>query len=75
MDERAAIVLATDARINERLVARGMEPMSGPRLTNILREATGESLSSQDALRHWRPERLARDPRVREALMKYLKAS
>jgi len=71
MQNRALIVLATDARINERLVARGMAPMRGPRLTDILHEATGEEWSSRDALKAWHPERLAQDPRVREILMRH----
>ncbi len=71
MQDRAIIVLATDARINERLVARGMDPMDGPCLTEILQEATGEKLSSKEALRLWDPDRLARDSRVREVLKRY----
>jgi hypothetical protein len=74
MDERAIVVFATDARINERLIARGMDPMEGPRLTEIVHEATGESLTSREALRLWQPERLAQDPRVRRVLQRYLKA-
>ena len=30
MQDRTIVVLATDARINERLIARGMDPMRGP---------------------------------------------
>jgi hypothetical protein len=75
MDERAIVVFATDARINERLVARGMDPMEGPRLTDILHEATGEILSSKEALRLWQPDRLAQDPRVRRVLQRYLQAN
>lgn len=72
MPDRAIVVFATDARINERLVARGMDPMSGPRLTDILAEATGEKLSSRDALRLWQPDRMAGDPRVRAVIQKYV---
>jgi hypothetical protein len=71
MQDRTLVVLATDARINERLIARGMAPMEGPCLADVLRTATGEEISSADALRLWQPERLARDPRVRAVLMKY----
>lgn len=74
MTDRAIVVFATDARINERLVARGMEPMPGPRLTEILHEATGETLTSRDALRDWRPDRLVHDPRVRAVLERYVSA-
>lgn len=72
MHDRTLIVLATDARINERLVARGMDPMRGPRLTEILNEATGQTWSSRDALRDWLPDRLAEDPRVREVLIRHV---
>ncbi len=72
MPDRAIVVFATDARINERLVARGMEPMNGPRLTDILAEATGEKLSSKEALRLWQPDRMAGDPRVRAVIEKYV---
>jgi hypothetical protein len=75
MQDRTLVVLATDARINERLIARGMEPMEGPCLTDVLRTATGETWSSHDALRAWQPERLARDPRVRAVLMKYARSA
>ena len=75
MQDRTLVVLATDARINERLIARGMAPMEGPCLSEIIRVATGESLSSRDALRLWQPERLAEDPRVREVLMRFAEAS
>ena len=71
MHDRIYVVLATDARINERLIARGMEPMAGPRLTEVLHEATGERMTSRDALRLWQPDRLAGDPRVREVLRRY----
>ena len=71
MQDRTLVVLATDARINERLIALGMAPMEGPCLTDVLRTATGESLTSRDALRLWQPDRLARDPRVRKVLMQY----
>ena len=74
MSDRAIVVFATDARINERLVARGMEPMPGPRLTHILQEATGQTLSSQEALREWQPDRLALDPRVRAVIERYVSA-
>jgi hypothetical protein len=74
MNERAIVVFATDARINERLVARGMDPMEGPRLTDILDEAIGEKLTSKDALRLWRPDRLVQDPRVRAVLKRRLEA-
>lgn len=72
MSDRAIVVFATDARINERLVARGMEPMSGPCLTQILHEATGETLTSRDALRQWQADRLVHDPRVRAVLERYV---
>lgn len=75
MNERAIVVFATDARINERLVARGMDPMEGPRLTDILHEATGERLTSRDALRLWQPARLVQDPRVRAVLERRMAAS
>lgn len=71
MQDRTLVIIATDARINERLVARGMDPMHGPRLTQILHEATGEEWTSRDALRAWQPERLAQDPRIREVLMRH----
>jgi hypothetical protein len=71
MQDRTIVVLATDARINERLIARGMDPMRGPCLAEVLHEATGERLSSRDALRLWDPERLASDPRVSAVLMRY----
>ena len=71
MQDRTLVVVATDARINERLVARGMDPMDGPRLTDVLLEATGLQLSSRDALRDWNPDRLAGDPRVRPILERY----
>jgi hypothetical protein len=75
MNERAIVVFATDVRINERLVARGMDPMEGPRLTEIVHEATGEKLSSRDALRLWCADRLVEDPRVRAVLERRLAAS
>lgn len=75
MNERAIVVFATDARINERLVARGMDPMEGPCLTEIVHEATGEKLSSREALKLWHPERLVEDPRVRAVLERRLAAS
>jgi hypothetical protein len=75
MHDRTLVVLATDARINERLIARGMDPMEGPCLTDVIRAATGEKLSSREALKLWQPDRLARDPRVREVLMKFAEAS
>ncbi|CAN5663407.1 hypothetical protein BH23PSE1_BH23PSE1_14960 [soil metagenome] len=68
MDDRTIAGLATDARINERLVARGMDPMRGPVLSQLLREATGESLTSREALRLWNADRLAADRRVRAVL-------
>lgn len=71
MQERIYVVLATDARINERLIARGMEPMQGPSLTEVLHEATGVRMSSKDALRLWQPDKLAGDPRVRAVLRRY----
>lgn len=74
MADRTLVVMATDARINERLVARGMAPMAGPRLTDILQEATGVRLESRDALRDWQPERMAGDPRVRAVLERYQNA-
>ena len=52
---RTVVVLATDARINERLIARGMDPMRGPCLADVLHEATGERLTSREALRLWEP--------------------
>lgn len=75
MNERAIVVFATDARINERLVARGMDPMEGPCLTEIVHEATGEKLSSKDALKQWCAERLVGDPRVRAVLERRLAAA
>jgi hypothetical protein len=71
MQDRTIVVLATDARINERLIARGMDPMRGPCLADVLHEATGERLSSRDALRLWDPDRLASDPRVSAVLRRY----
>ncbi len=71
MLERAIVSLATDARINERLIARGMEPMSGPCLADVLQEATGKRPTSREALREWSPERLVRDPRTREVISRY----
>ena len=71
MQDRTIVVLATDARINERLIARGMDPMRGPCLAEVLHEAIGERLSSKDALRLWDPERLANDPRVSAVLRRY----
>ena len=71
MQERAIVSLATDARINERLIARGMEPMMGPCLADVLHEAIGRRLTSREALREWSPERLARDPRTREVISRY----
>jgi hypothetical protein len=71
MQNRTIVVLATDARINERLIARGMDPMRGPCLADILHEATGERLSSKEALKLWDPERLAGDPRVRAVLSRF----
>ncbi len=70
--DRTLIVLATDARINERLIARGMAPMEGPVLGAILQEATGEVVPSREALRTWDPERLARDPRVAAVLRRHM---
>ena len=72
MQNRTIVVLATDARINERLIARGMDPMRGPCLADILHEATGERLSSKEALKLWDPERLAGDPRVRAVLNRFV---
>jgi hypothetical protein len=69
-DERLA-GLATDARINERLIARGLDPMQGPVLSRILHEALGELISSHDALRMWKPDRLTADRRVRAVLRRY----
>jgi hypothetical protein len=71
MTDRTLVVLATDARINERLVARGMEPMGGPVLGAVLQEATGVSLPSREALRLWDPERLASDPRIAAVLRRH----
>ncbi|HPG23781.1 MAG TPA: hypothetical protein PLH75_13420 [Amaricoccus sp.] len=75
MQDRALVVLATDARINERLIARGMAPMEGPSLGAILREATGESLASKEALRLWGADRLVRDPRVAAVLRRHVGAA
>jgi hypothetical protein len=72
MQDRTIVVLATDARINERLIARGMDPMRGPCLAEVLHEATGERLTSKEALRLWDPDRLAGDPRVRAVLSRYV---
>jgi hypothetical protein len=74
MDDRTIADLAVDARINERLIARGMDPMRGPVLSQVLREATGEEMSSWDALRAWKPERLASDRRIRAVLSRYAEA-
>ena len=71
MQDRTIAILATDARINERLIARGMDPMRGPCLADVLQEATGERLTSRDALRNWNSERLTGDERVRAVLQKY----
>ena len=62
MQDRTIVVLATDARINERLIARGMDPMRGPCLAEILHEATGERLTSKEALRLWDPGAAGRRP-------------
>jgi hypothetical protein len=74
MTDRKLYVLATDARINERLVARGMDPMDGPVLGAVLREATGETLAPREALRLWGPDRLAGDPRVAAVLRRHAEA-
>ena len=74
MQDRTIVVLATDARINERLIAQGMDPMRGPCLADVVQEATGERLSSREALRQWDPARLAGDPRVSAVLMRYAEA-
>jgi hypothetical protein len=71
MDDSRLSGLATDARINERLIARGLDPMKGPVLTQVLREALGECVPSHEALRLWKPERLTRDRRVRAVLSRY----
>ncbi len=75
MTDRTLVVLATDARINERLIARGMAPMDGPVLGAVLREATGEALAPREALRLWGPERLAGDPRVAAVLRRHAEAA
>ena len=75
MQDQSVLVLATDARINERLIARGMDPMGGPCLAAVIHEATGERLTSRDALRLWGRERLAGDPRVRAVLTRFAEAS
>ena len=75
MPDQTVLVLATDARINERLIARGMDPMNGPCLAEIIHEATGERLTSKDALRLWGRERMARDARVRAVLSRFARAS
>lgn len=74
MNEVHLANLATDARINERLIARGMDPMKGPVLSQILQEAFGECLPSHEALRLWKPERLTADQRVRAVLTRYAAA-
>ena len=71
MEDASLAGLATDARINERLIARGMDPMKGPILSQILHEALGEPISSHEALRAWKPERLTADRRVRAVLRRY----
>ncbi len=71
MDESHLTGLATDARINERLIARGLDPMKGPVLSQILEEALGQSLPSHEALRLWKPERMTTDQRVRAVLCRY----
>ncbi len=75
MDESHLTGLATDARINERLIARGLDPMKGPILSQVLEEALGQSLPSHEALRQWKPERMTADQRVREVLRRYASAS
>jgi hypothetical protein len=75
MDDSRLAGLATDARINERLIARGLDPMKGPVLSQILHEALGERLASQEALRLWKPERLTTDRRVRAVLRRYAGAA
>lgn len=71
MDESHLAGLATDARINERLIARGLDPMKGPVLSQVLKEALGQSLPSHEALRLWKPERMTADQRVRTVLSRY----
>jgi hypothetical protein len=75
MDDVRLAGLATDARINERLVARGLAPMKGPVLTAVLKEALGQSIPSQEALRQWKPDRLTTDRRVRAVLTRYAGAA
>jgi hypothetical protein len=75
MDELRLTGLATDARINERLIARGLDPMKGPILSQVLQEALGEKISSSEALRQWKPERLTADRRVRAVLRRYAGAA
>jgi hypothetical protein len=75
MDDTRLSGLATDARINERLIARGLDPMKGPILTQILHEALGEAVPSHEALRLWKSERLTRDRRVRAVLSRYAGAA
>ena len=75
MDESRLAGLATDARINERLIARGLDPMKGPVLSQILHEALGEQVPSDEALRLWKPERLTADRRVRAVLRRYAGAA
>jgi hypothetical protein len=75
MEEVRLAGLATDARINERLIARGLAPMKGPILTAVLKEALGQSVSSQEALRQWKAERLTRDRRIRAVLSRYAGAA
>ena len=71
MPDRMIVVLATDARINERLIARGMDPMRGPCLGDVIKQAHGERLSSREAQRLWKPQRDGGDTRVRAVLSRY----
>jgi hypothetical protein len=71
MEDTRLTGLATDARINERLIARGLDPMKGPVLSQILHEALGRTVPSQEALRIWNAERLTTDRRVRAVLRRY----
>jgi hypothetical protein len=75
MDEQRLNGLATDARINERLIARGLDPMRGPVLSKILQEALGQHVPSHEALRLWKAERLITDTRVRAVLRRYAGAA
>jgi hypothetical protein len=49
--------------------------MRGPVLSEILLEALGQKVSSDEALRVWKPQRLAADARVAAVLRRYAGAA